>query len=171
MTNFQALQELTAADLNAAFADDAVKLMDAVNISATGGLYTTSGTTELDIGRLAHTSIAIDASRLYRTDVQMITTRTVASDEFELRIRQGTAVSGTLLASRPAYAAPTTNGHLVKVSLLWVPASSTTTTVFLSIVRATGTGTLSVFGSTTLGRSQSVLSQLGPATRFRTITV
>lgn len=152
--------------------NDVNTVIDAVrtNVAATD---VTSGTTELNLSRLASASIVVNTNRLYRTDIQIVTTRTVAADEFEFRLRQTTAVSGTLVGSALAWATASTAGQLIKASILWSPASSTTTTFHLSVVRNSGSGTMTVFyqnfGQQT--RTHVVHHRLGASTLLRAITV
>lgn len=146
--------------------------LDAVDISLGGTLYTTSGATELDIGRLANVNVGLISGQLYRNDVYLITTRTAAADEFLLRLRQGAPTpGGTLVAEEIIYGEVSTSGQEAIAPLLWSWSSaSVTTTLYLSIARNSGSGTMSVFGQLgTRSRPMNILTRLGPSSRYRTI--
>lgn len=146
--------------------------VDAVDIGFGGTLYTTSGTTELDIGRLANINVQLINGQFYRNDIYLITTRTTAADEFVVRLRQGTPVSGTLLAEEIIYGEASTSGQEAIAPLLWSWASATvTTTLYLSVARNSGGGTMSVFGQLgTRSRPLNILTRCGPSSRYRTIS-
>lgn len=152
--------------------NDVNTVIDAIqtNVSATD---TTSGTTELNLSRLVSGSLTVSTDRLYQTDIQIITTRSVGADEFEFRLRQTTALSGTVVGSAIAWATSSTAGQMVKATILWTPASSTTTTFHLSVVRNSGSGTMSVFYANfgQIHRTQVVHRRVGINTLLRTITV
>lgn len=146
--------------------------VDAVDIGFGGTLYTTSGSTELDIGRLANVNVGLISGQFYRNDIYLITTRTTAADEFLVRLRQGTPVSGTLLAEEIIYGEASTSGQEAIAPLLWSWASANvTTTLYLSVARNSGGGTMSVFGQLgTRSRPMNILTRLGPSSRYRTIS-
>lgn len=147
------------------------ELVDAVDIGF-GVTSTTSGANELDIGRLANVNVQLINGQAYRNEVYLITTRSTASDEFIVRIRQGTPVSGTLLAEQIIYGEVNTSGQEAIAPLLWSWSSATvTTTLYLSVIRNSGAGTMTVFGQLgTRGRSLNMLTRLGPSSRYRTIS-
>jgi hypothetical protein len=148
------------------------ELVDAVDIGIGITPYTTSGSTELDIGRLANTNVQLINGQLYRNDAYLITTRTTAADEFLVRIRQGTPVSGALLAEEIIYGEANTSGQEAIAPLLWAWSSATvTTTLYLSVARNSGGGTMSVFGQLgTRARPMNILTRCGPSSRYRTIS-
>jgi hypothetical protein len=153
---------------------DYSELVDAVDTNVAATTVTTSGATELDLGRLAHLNVAVRANQTYLHTITLNTSRTVAGDEFELRLRQGTALVGTILATSMDWGKPSTAGQPTRADLLWTPAADATTSVYLSVVRNSGgTGTLSVYFSQfgTRGRCQSIMTRLGPSARYRTIVV
>jgi hypothetical protein len=147
------------------------EVIDAVDIGF-GVTSTTSAAAELDIGRLANVNVPLVNGQFYRNDVYLITTRTTASDEFVVRLRQGTPVSGTLLAEQIIYGEVNTSGQEAIAPLLWSWASaSVTTTLYVSVVRNSGAGSMTIYGQLgTRGRSLNILTRCGPSSRYRTIS-
>jgi hypothetical protein len=133
---------------------------------------TTSGGDELDLARLVSATMALDTSLLYRTDIQIIATRTTASNEFEVRLRQG-STGGTVVGSALGWAAASTAGQYLKASILWVPASSASTTIHVSLIRNSGSGTATVFYNNfgQIARTQVEHYRVGLASQRRVITV
>ena len=70
-----------------------------------------------------------------------------AGDAFELRVRVGTAVTGALVAQSPV---DPTDGRTIGYRYLEIPlvGSAAWSSLHLSVVRTSGTGTLSYYGST-----------------------
>lgn len=151
--------------------NDVNTVIDAIETDVTA-TQVTSGTTELDLARLASASLSVSTDRLYQTDIQIITSRSVATDEYLFRLRQGTALSGTLVGEVIAWVVASTSGQFAKASILWTPASTTTTNFYLSVLRNGGTGALTVYydNFATLARTQVIHRRLGPNTLLRTIT-
>lgn len=152
--------------------NDVNSVIDAIqtNVSATD---VTSGTTELNLSRLVSASLSVSTDRLYQTDIQIVTTKSVAADEFEFRLRQTTALSGTVVGSAFSWGSVNTSGQYAKASILWTPASTTTTTFHLSVVRNSGSGTITAFYANfgQISRTQVIHRRLGINTLLRTITV
>lgn len=165
-----AAAEADITDLQAVIADDQVVDALQTNVAATD---TTSGSGELNLSRLVSKSLDLDTTELYLTDIQLITSRTTATNEFEFRLRQGTALSGTVVASCIAWGVSVTTGKLVRGRMLWTPAATETATLHLSVIRNSGLGTMTIFYQTfgQKTRSSVVHRRIGDSTLLRTITV
>lgn len=151
---------------------DYQETVDAVDIQLTPGvaLYTTSGATELDLGRLAHVSVPWISGQFYTHKLQILTSRSVAAEEYEFKLRDATPLSGTIMARGTAFVVGSTAGQQVNLSLSYAAPATKTTTVYLSVVRSAGTGAMSVYGTlATASRSESIMTRMGRATRYRTI--
>lgn len=139
------------------------------NVAAT---QTTVGTTELNLARLEFPSFTQIAGRLHVLHFQIISNRGTITDEFEVRLRQSTALTGTLLAAATSWGVPNNAGQYVQGWMQWIPATTLTASLFLSIVRTSGAGTITLHYSTfnQLTRTIVRINRLTSAYRRRTIT-
>jgi hypothetical protein len=113
----------------------------------------TSGTTELDLPFLGFTTHVQD-DHVYEIFVRMYVTMSVANDVFEIRIRRDTALAGTEMSFN-RFTLPVTTGVLFATG--WgIYESPTTETfpIFISVVRVTGTGTLTIAPRAAGGNAQ-----------------
>ena len=147
------------------------QLMDAVrtNVAATD---VTSGTTELDLARLAMPGILLETGWLYMADLHIINSRSVAGDEFDFRLRRDTAASGTLLGSAASWAESSTTGRLFDGRVFFT-ATGGSVDLFVSVVRTSGSGTLTVHYTSFSGAARTSVSlwRVAPSTSLREITV
>jgi hypothetical protein len=143
----------------------------AVRITNTGSpMYTTSGTTELDLARYSLTSLtALTAARMYLYRALVTWTKTVPGDDFSLKLRANTAVSGTQVGQTGNVPTLTeANGSMVYEFLFKGDggAALTITSLYLSAVRGSGTGTFSSYGAgagSTAYRAWAALYDVGGA--------
>jgi hypothetical protein len=150
---------------------DYQELIDAVDMTFAGS-YVTSAAVELDIGRLAHTSVGVINGQLYKHDIQLVTSRTTITEEFEIRLRKGTPLTGTLLAAVTGWVVTSTAGQQIIASLLWPCTLTETTTLYLSVQGTAAAGELTVYSQIGVrSRSQSVMTRMGRSSRYRTISV
>lgn len=153
-------------------ANDVNTVIDSIqtNVAATDA---TAGAGEVNLARLVSSSLSVSTDRLYQTDVQIVCSRGTATDEFEFRLRQTTALTGTVVGSAIAWGVPNASGQYFKASILWTPASTTTTTFHISVIRNSGAGNITIFYQNfgQLARTQVVHRRLGASSLLRTITV
>lgn len=146
------------------------KLIDFVetNVAATD----TIGGAETDLSRLALPNISVAAGQLYRLDLQVITNRTVAANEFEFVLRADTAVTGTVMGSAYIWGTSTTAGQYAQASIYWEATTTGELDLFISVIRQLGAGTLTVFYQNfgQLTRTFAALYSVGNATLRRVIT-
>jgi hypothetical protein len=117
-------------------------------VTNTGGpIATTSGTTELDLAKLQLTGLTLVTGRYYEARYQIVFTKTVAGDTFDLKLRVNTATSGTQIGQHGFNFTDGLTGGLREFSLMF-KGDASYTSLYLSVVRATGTGTLSYYGMT-----------------------
>lgn len=116
-------------------------------ITNTGNpVATTSGTTELDLSKYALTGLALITGRYYLLRANVTYTKTVAGDGFDFKVRANTAVSGTQVAVTGFN--PTESGGGAEKTFEFIfKGDATWTSLFLSVVRTAGTGTLSYYGA------------------------
>lgn len=123
--------------------------LDGAIVDTTGSLGVTVGAAELDIPNFKVTVPAWQPSKVYMLEVQLSLTFSVATDTFGIRIRRDTALTGTLIAEQFAGSA-VVDGSLFAWPLR--PTSSERSVkLFLSVIRAAGTGTCTVNGPGTVG--------------------
>jgi hypothetical protein len=139
---FLAGQRLTAGQLN----DATQKTLKSISISAAGVINTTAGTTELNIPKLALGPIPQVNGGLYRFEPRLIVQNSVGTDDFELRLRRDTALTGTIVKSWFLYGPQHVGVHHWQI---WADIPATVTedvNYFVSLRRTAGTGTLSLYG-------------------------
>lgn len=166
---FLAGQRLTAGQLN----DATQKTLDSVSVSVAGGIGTTSGTTELNIPRLALGPVPLVAGGLYRFQIRAILSVTNNLDAFSMIIRRDTALTGTVISEVLLGAKDPTAGYGFTVAP-WVdmPAVLTEPSVsfFFSLKRnlSTGGGTMTIFGQTAVAaRSGTAIVRVGYSSEYR----
>lgn len=122
------------------------------NILNVAGTYlTTSGTTELGLTKLSLTGITIPANGVMGFEASLRLSggsgTAVAGDTFIVRVRQTTALSGTIRAEW-RYIVPSANQASAFFSMPFVPTSGSVSndSFHLSIVRLIGSGVLGVEG-------------------------
>lgn len=123
---------------------------------ATSNASPTSGTTELAVDQV--TISAVNGYR-YKITWNMSFTGSVVSDTFLIRIRLGSGTGGSQLV----YACPTiavNSGNPATVRLIlqteWTASSTASQTFTGTVVRNSGTGTLTVTAATSALRTLSV---------------
>jgi hypothetical protein len=118
--------------------------LDAAVVDTTGTLATTSAGTELNVSYFALTVPGWQSGKVYMCEAQLSLSFSVVTDTFAVRIRRDTALTGDLLAE-----AFISDAGLSTPKLEW-PLRPTATErnvrLFLSVIRAAGTGTCAVLG-------------------------
>lgn len=134
---------ITANRLNSALGSSVGRVMTQASVA-----YTTSGTTELHIAKLAIEDLPIFAGRWYAFDVSIECNNSVAADQFTVRVRKDTS-SGTEVGNSRFEAHPTNNG----ITSNWffreywkAPADDADGDFYITIQRILGTGTSAVQG-------------------------
>jgi hypothetical protein len=126
----------------------------AVRITATGALYTTSGTTELDLTRFSLTGFTLDPTRYYMYRAYVTWVKSVASDDYSFKVRANTALTGQQVSITGNFATFTEGNGALTYEFLFKGDgghSLSITSLFLSVARGSGTGNLQVFGAGTDG--------------------
>lgn len=146
-------------DSNLARVDDAVLGTETSRwnrrVDQAGTLFTTSSNTEADIAKLAITGINIKKDRCYHFLARVYGINpTVVNDDFYIRIRRTTAVTGTEILKQANFIDVTFLDHVLQLSGFWVPTVDIASENFyVSIKREVGSGAISIIGD-----SQSMLS-------------
>ena len=112
-------------------------------------IATTSGTTELDLAKLQMTGLTLVTGRYYMARYQVTWVKTVGTDAFDFKLRVNTAVSGTQIGGPSGV--NLTQSFTVgqnEIAVLF-KGDASYTSLFLSVVRTAGTGTLSYVGEIT----------------------
>lgn len=125
--------------------------LDSSEVSTVGAINSTITTTETNITKMASGLVTVTAGDLIGFDIKAILQNSIASDEFYLRIRKGTAVSGTLVQQITVYRPNHTAGYQLTTWIDWPCSATETTNFYVSLVRATGTGNLTVYGQSGTG--------------------
>lgn len=164
---FLAGQRLTAGQLN----DATEKTLKSIEVGQAGVLAVTSGTTELNIPKMAVGPVALVAGGLYRWDVRMTLQATVVSDTYQFRIRRDTPLTGTVVTDWAIQSANTLN---VTTFASWDSMVSSVldpaVTYYCSLMRSSGTGTLTLYGQTsTTERTGIKLARDGYAAEFSVV--
>lgn len=121
--------------------------LDSCDTTTAGDIVTGVTTTETDIPDLALGAISVVDAELYRIDVRLIAINTVATDEFTLRIRKGTATpTGTLIAEWNIHQPGHTDYYEFSSWRMWECAATESTTLYVSVIRSAGSGSISVYG-------------------------
>ena len=118
--------------------------LDAAQVDTTGTLVTTAGGVESNISNLALTVPNWTPSLVYQLVVQLSLSYSVITDTFAVRIRRDTAVTGTLLAE--GFISDMGLGHPLVSWPLRPTATERNIPLFVSVIRAAGTGTCAVLG-------------------------
>jgi hypothetical protein len=105
----------------------------------------TSGTTELDLAKLQLTGLTLVTGRYYEVRVKVTFTKTVAGDTFDMNLRANTAVSGTQVGASGFNWTDGLAGGIREVAIMF-KGDASYTSLYVSVVRTAGTGTLSYYG-------------------------
>lgn len=157
----------TGADWVPAMAGRAMK---GVRITNTGNpIASTSGTTELDMPKYGMSGLTLVTNRYYQYTCQVTFLKGTAADQFTLRLRSNTAVSGTLRGDAAVdYTLSSPVGSVLH-SFTFLGDSSITS-LFLSTVRTSGAGILSYYGqSSGVTRSWAKLEDMGDSQNWSDI--
>jgi hypothetical protein len=116
-------------------------------VDQAGTLFTTSGATEADVAKLQILSIPIVLGTTYHFRVKLLGINpSVAGDDFQVRVRRTTAVSGPELSKFPNFIRGINLDHPLELHGFWVSTVNATESFFVSIARAFGTGVVSING-------------------------
>jgi hypothetical protein len=145
---FTSLHEPSATELDTVVTGvrRAIPLKGAYVTNTGGPIATTSGTTELDLAKLQLTGLTLVTGRYYEVRYQITFTKTVAGDSFDLKLRANTAVSGTQIGQHGFNFTDGLTGGLREFGLMF-KGDASYTSLYLSVVRSGGTGTLSYYGA------------------------
>ena len=163
LTQFNANDAPTAAQLGAykTAIERSIPLRGAYVTNTGGPIATTSGTTELDLTKLQLTGLTLTTGRYYEARYQITFTKTVAGDSFDIKLRANTAVSGTQIAQHGFNPTNGFTGGLLEFGLMF-KGDVSYGSIYLSVVRTGGTGTLSYYGmSGTFSRTWAQLWDRG----------
>lgn len=152
---FLAGQRLTAGQLN----DATQKTLQTVQVAQSGIIGTTSGTTELNLPKMAMGPFDLVAGGLYRVDVRLTLQYTTANNqEYNLLIRRDTPLTGTVVVDWVIYPAVNLSGFTFTA---WAEFVSTIddpgVQLYASVQRLNGSNTMQVYGQLS-GTNRSTLS-------------
>lgn len=160
---FLAGQRLTAGQLN----DATQKTLRSIEVSAAGSIGVTSGTTELNLAKLALGPVPQVNGGLYHFDLSLTCQNSVASDEYHFFLRRDTALTGTLITTFILFATSVTSG---RAFVGWddvTAAADENVQYYLSVKRVVGSGTLTVYGQlSSTNRSSLKISRAGYSSEF-----
>jgi hypothetical protein len=122
-------------------------VLDSCAVSTSGTINTGINTTETNIAKLALGPVSVVNGELYRINMRFIRTNSVSTDEFAMKIRKGTALTGTQIGEWALYRPGHSAGNLFTSDFIWAPTVTESTSIFFSIVRTSGTGNVDVYGS------------------------
>lgn len=121
-----------------------------VLVTSAPNLGVTSGTTELNLPKLAlaPAALTVTSGRFYKLCLMIEGNATVASDQFQFQVRYATALSGTVIASWRFQVANVTAFNDSKFwSVPWqCPSTDTAAKFYISALRTAGSGTFTVTG-------------------------
>ena len=165
---FLAGQRVTAGQLN----DAVQKTLQSIEVGIAGGIATTAGATELDIPELAVGPVDLVGGALYAWEIRLATTRTSATDLFNVIIRRDTPLTGTVISDWIIPAAPATTSYVFTawddmISAIDDPGVQ----FYTSIQRLSGGGTITVAGQLSgSNRSGIKLVRTGYSSAFQVVT-
>lgn len=165
---FLAGQRLTAGQLN----DATQKTIKTVQVSQSGIVYTTSGTTQLNMPKFAIGPVALVAGALYRFDVRMTMQYAVSNNqEYNLIIRRDTALTGTVVVDWVIYPAPNVAGFSFTAwNEFTASADEPAVNFYASVQRLNGANTMDVYGSLSgTNRSQISLKRVGYSSELQVV--
>lgn len=141
-----------------------------INTPGPGAVATTSATTEMDLAKHAITGLTMTTGRYYLFRAMVTFTKTVGSDTFDLKLRANTPVSGTQIGLYGQNFTDALTGGCRVTEFLFVGDASYTS-LYLSVVRTAGTGTLSYYGQQSgFNRSWSALHDQGDTDNWTDVT-
>jgi hypothetical protein len=116
-------------------------------VTAAGVIHAAVGGTEVNITKLAATAAIITGSyyRL-RARVYVSAPSATSSDDYFVRIRRTTALTGTVVADQPNFIDVPGVDHVLDLDTVWKADVSGSTQFFVSLQRLAGTGTVDVVG-------------------------
>lgn len=160
---FLAGQRLTAGQLN----DATQKTLKSVEVSTAAVINTTSGTTELNVPKLALSGIPQVAGGLYRFSPRLTVQNSVGTDDYSLILRRDTALTGTVVRQWFLYSPNLTS---VRQWQSWADITAIadeTVNYFVSIQRTAGSGTIAIYGQVgTFDRSGIRVDRGGYASEY-----
>lgn len=138
-------------------------ILKGVNVTNAGNpIATTSGTTEMDLAKLQLTNFNIPmvTGSYYVARFLLTVTNTIASDTFDVRLRANTPVTGTQIGRLDHFAnEPTAYSREYAFEF---KGDASYTSIYVSLVRTGGTGTMSYYGVTGgQNRTWGTLSLMG----------
>ncbi len=164
---FLAGQKLTAGQLN----DATQKTIKSIEIGVAGAVYTTSGTTELNMPRFSVGPVSVVNGALYLWNLRLDLQNTVGTDVFNLIIRRTTALTGTVISDWLIRTSSGTVGYSQNYWDDFVSSADESVQYYVSVQRLSGTGTLSVYGqSSTTNRSGIALRRVGYSSEYQVVT-
>jgi len=140
--------------------------VDGVNVTTSGAIVATVSA-ETDISQLA-LSGTVKAGYAYLIAVQIVNTVTTTTDDWNMNVRRDTAVTGPVLARAQWSGDDVVGTHYF--TWPFVATVDETLSLFFSVVRGAGGGTISVFGAEvgSINRTMSFLALSAPSSLWRT---
>lgn len=166
---FLAGQRVTAGQLNEATR----KVVKSIELGVAGIVATTSGTTELNIPKLAVGPVDLVAGALYQWNVrQTLQYVTANTQEYNMIIRKNTALTGTIISDWVIYNQVNTAGFLfTSWDQFTQSTNESAVTFYVSFQRLNGSNTMNIYGQLSgTNRSGISLSRAGYSSDFAIVT-
>lgn len=167
---FLAGQRLTAGQLN----DATQKTIAAVDVNIVGELVTGVTTTETTITQFTLGPFDQVAGGLYKVVTRVIFEQTVADDEFLLKMRKNTPLTGTIVANWNMWSPPApAKGQLFTGWANFPALINESVTYYFSVIRrpASGTGSIKIYGHHTSDTPSGVsVERVGYGSEFTVVT-
>lgn len=134
-------------------------------VTQSGTLVTTSGSTEIDISKLALADYPVLAGRYYKLELRVQANANTANDQFIFHVRTGTAVSGTEIAQFRFQVANVNSfdDHRFMYKYWKATADNPALDLFVSVHRVAGSGTMRVLGD---NETQFAITDVGNIATF-----
>lgn len=117
-------------------------------VTAAGVINTTSGTTELDIPKLAIENWTVTNTAWYILNLKLSAQMSAGNDSYLVRVRKDTALSGTVIAQFEWITQVAGFTHAVSQHIPWqAPATDADADFYVSIQRIAGTGVAAINGA------------------------
>lgn len=130
-------------------------------VATAGTLVTGVVGTEVNIAALSVAAVPHVLNEFYMFNLTAYALFSAAGNSFFFRVRQTTALSGTVIVSMPWVVVAGALDDMKSISLPWKATSTATSTFHVSIQRLSGAGNASVYGD---GKSALWVSRQGDST-------
>jgi hypothetical protein len=126
-------------------------VVGAIRVTQAGAITTSSAGTEVNIPKLSITGMRVKAGTYYEVHLTVFGQATTLSDDFSIKFREDTALTGPLMSTGVDFrwivaAAAAVNDQRTWVGIWKCGADNTSKSIFVSVQRLLGTGTIDIQG-------------------------